>query len=397
MVCRWRHSPVHVVPTRLFRSTSPAPTRQRHRSSPGSTIRSWDLQRATTPRSSVRSSTFRCVEKSAVSVGFDGNIDLTGVKGMHPHCEGGRDAANRHRWQRVSDPRPGDARPGSLVQSASSRRSRGRTRRPRSRWASTSAPSSKSPSTRIEEAASSTYNGPPYAFPKITIVGEIVINSTVIQDEINALGSSVVLMSPALTKQLETCCAYYSGVAVILRGGAGQREAIRIAAARGRPDRQARYRRRRKRRRRPWRRAQQRDQTRSHRTRSVRTHCGHRGAILIAGLDHRPNVARSGAAEMRTLQRIGRQHVDVAVRRVDGCIVRRGRRGRSLRWRSPSRSVAARAARTRALRLSRIEVSRSTGRSWVSGSSVLVVALEVIAARAGASRTAAYSVGTASG
>ena len=82
-----------------------------------------------------------------------------------------------------------------------------------------------------EQTASPTYNGPPFAFPKITIVGEIVINSTVIQDEINALGSSVVLMSPTLTKRLNTCCSYYTGMAVRLRGGAANVSRFRVEAA----------------------------------------------------------------------------------------------------------------------------------------------------------------------
>lgn len=171
------------------------------------------------------------VEQSAVSVGFDGNIDLTGVKGLHPHSMAGEtpptviggseyltiDRATltsghwfnpRHPDEAVVDAQAAlemGVHVGSVIQV---------------------------PFYSDQQTASPTYNGPPYAFPKITIVGEIVINSTVIQDEINALGSSVVLMSPALTKQLETCCAYYSGVAVTLRGGAGSLKQFESSAAR---------------------------------------------------------------------------------------------------------------------------------------------------------------------
>ncbi len=51
-----------------------------------------------------------------------------------------------------------------------------------------------------KESTSSSYDGPPYAEPKITIVGEVVINSTVVQDDIDALASGVVLLSPALKR-----------------------------------------------------------------------------------------------------------------------------------------------------------------------------------------------------
>jgi hypothetical protein len=171
------------------------------------------------------------VEQSAVSVGFDGNIDLTGVKGLHPRSMAGEtpptviggseyltiDRATLTSGHWFNPRRPDEAvvdaqaalemgvHVGSVIQV---------------------------PFYSDKQAASSTYNGPPYAFPKITIVGVIVINSTVIQDEINALGSGVVLMSPALTKQLESCCSYYSGVAVRLRGGAASVQHFEAAAAR---------------------------------------------------------------------------------------------------------------------------------------------------------------------
>ena len=170
------------------------------------------------------------VEQSAVSVGFDGNINLNGVKGLHPHGEVGEtpptfiggteyltlDKATLVAGRWFNPRRPDEAvvnvqaahemgvHVGSVIQV---------------------------PFYSDEQTASPTYNGPPFAFPKITIVGEIVINSTVIQDEINALGSSVVLMSPTLTKRLDTCCSYYTGMAVRLRGGAANVSRFRVEAA----------------------------------------------------------------------------------------------------------------------------------------------------------------------
>jgi hypothetical protein len=170
------------------------------------------------------------VEQTAVSVGFDGNINLTAVKGLHPHPTAGETAATVIGGTqyltmdratlvagRLFNPnRPDEAvineqaaiemgvHIGSVIQV---------------------------PFYTDKESASSNYNGTPYRFPKITIVGEIVINSTVIQDEINALGSSVVLLSPKLTHQLESCCAYYTGTAVKVRGGAANETRVRDEVA----------------------------------------------------------------------------------------------------------------------------------------------------------------------
>jgi hypothetical protein len=158
------------------------------------------------------------VERSAVSVGFDGNINLTGVKGVHPHTTagetpptviGGTEYLTMEKATLVSGHWFDPNRPDEAVINAQAAREMG-VHIGSVIWV---------PFYTDEESTSSTYNGPPDKFPKIKIVGEIVIPSTVIEDEIDALGSSVVLMSPGLTKQLETCCAYYTGMAVMLRGG----------------------------------------------------------------------------------------------------------------------------------------------------------------------------------
>jgi MacB-like periplasmic core domain/FtsX-like permease family len=158
------------------------------------------------------------VEQSAFSVGFDGNINLNGVKGVHPHATagetpptviGGSEYLTLDKATLVAGHWFNPRRPDEAVVDAQAAREMG----------VHIGSVIQVPFYTDEESTSATYNGPPYASPKITIVGEIVINSTVIQDEINALGSSVVLMSPSLTRQLESCCAYYTGMAVKLRGG----------------------------------------------------------------------------------------------------------------------------------------------------------------------------------
>ncbi|MGB8196395.1 MAG: ABC transporter permease [Acidimicrobiales bacterium] len=170
------------------------------------------------------------VEQSAVSVGFDGNINLNGVKGLHPHSLpgetpptliGGTEYLTIDRATLISGHWFKSNRPDEAVINAQAERELG----------VHVGSVIQVPFYSDEESTSSTYNGPPYRFPKITIVGVVVINSTVIQDEINALGSSVVLMSPALTKQLETCCSYYSGVAVVLRGGSASESRFQAEVA----------------------------------------------------------------------------------------------------------------------------------------------------------------------
>jgi hypothetical protein len=169
------------------------------------------------------------VEKSAVTVGFDGNINLEGVKGLHPHRSagetpptviGGTEYLTMDKATLISGHWFDPKRPDEAVINAQAAREMG-----------VHIGSVIQVPFFTDEETSSTYNGPPHMFPKITIVGEIVIPSTVIQDEIDALGSSVVMMSPELTKQLETCCAYYTGMAVTLRGGEANVARFRAEAA----------------------------------------------------------------------------------------------------------------------------------------------------------------------
>jgi len=170
------------------------------------------------------------VEQSAVSIGFDANIDIGGVKGVHPHPAVGEtppsiiggseyltlDKVTLLKGHLFSSNRPDEAvinvqaaremgvHVGSVIQV---------------------------PIYNDREATSPTYNGPPYYFPKITIVGEVVINSTVIQDDIDELGSSIVLLSPELTNQWATCCSYYSGMALQIRGGTANAARVRAEVA----------------------------------------------------------------------------------------------------------------------------------------------------------------------
>ncbi|HTT58728.1 MAG TPA: FtsX-like permease family protein [Acidimicrobiales bacterium] len=158
------------------------------------------------------------VERTAVEVGFDGNVNLNGVRGLHPHFTagetpptiiGGSEFLTLDRVTLVSGHLFSARHPDEAVINEQAAVEIG------VHVGSVIA----IPFYSDAEATSSTYNGPPYLFPKVTIVGVVVFNSSVVQDEIDQLGSAVVLLSPKLTERLENCCAYYSGTAIKVRGG----------------------------------------------------------------------------------------------------------------------------------------------------------------------------------
>ncbi len=64
------------------------------------------------------------------------------------------------------------------------------------------------------------YAGKPDRFVTIKIVGIVVFSGDVIQDDIDALSSGQVLLTPALTRELAPSYSYYSYTALRLTGGA---------------------------------------------------------------------------------------------------------------------------------------------------------------------------------
>ena len=82
----------------------------------------------------------------------------------------------------------------------------------------------------VQEIAMSSPTGPsslPAAkVAKVRIVGTVVFPEDVDVDDYDNLGLSTVLLSPALTRQLATCCAYYSTSASKLVGGSAHLHAV---------------------------------------------------------------------------------------------------------------------------------------------------------------------------
>jgi ABC-type antimicrobial peptide transport system permease subunit len=60
---------------------------------------------------------------------------------------------------------------------------------------------------------------PPVMVVDLRLVGIIVVAQTVVQDDVDALGSQVGLFTPALTRELARCCATYSTSALQVSGG----------------------------------------------------------------------------------------------------------------------------------------------------------------------------------
>jgi hypothetical protein len=53
-------------------------------------------------------------------------------------------------------------------------------------------------------------NTPPVLHERLTLVGTVVLNNAVVQDEIDANGPTTVIFTPALTRRLDNCCANYT-------------------------------------------------------------------------------------------------------------------------------------------------------------------------------------------
>ena len=66
----------------------------------------------------------------------------------------------------------------------------------------------------------------PYSIVPFRLVGIVEWNAQVVQDDDAALGNQIAIMTPALTKRLEACCAYYSYASLHLDGGLAHEAAV---------------------------------------------------------------------------------------------------------------------------------------------------------------------------
>ncbi|MGA2519736.1 MAG: FtsX-like permease family protein [Acidimicrobiales bacterium] len=174
----------------------------------------------------------RYVERSAVVVGFDGTLQplrplpMNAVPGeAPPSFEGGLNgeylSIDRVKLLRgrMADPRRID----EFVMSASGAQEYGLhigSTLPLGFFTDT-------------QTASPTFTGYPGAKPYLAVdmklVGIIEASQQVIQDDDAALGDQLAVVTPALTRRLATCCAYYSYVALQLDGGSRHLAAVASA------------------------------------------------------------------------------------------------------------------------------------------------------------------------
>jgi hypothetical protein len=175
----------------------------------------------------------RFVTGAATEVIFDGNINLNAITGVHSHfapgetppvIEGGLDGAYTT-LDRLTLLKGRFASPG------------------RADEAVMNAQAAKELGVHVgsvihipfytdAETSSASYNGPPHLVAKVKLVGEVVSSTSVVESDIAALGSGMVVLSPALTRELAPCCAYVSGVGLRIEGGVTNAERVRAEAAR---------------------------------------------------------------------------------------------------------------------------------------------------------------------
>jgi hypothetical protein len=72
----------------------------------------------------------------------------------------------------------------------------------------------------------------PHVKVDLKLVGIVVFNSEVVEDDIDALADNQVLLSPALMRQLVGCCAFYTGTLIKVDGGSRNVPAVQAELAR---------------------------------------------------------------------------------------------------------------------------------------------------------------------
>ena len=161
------------------------------------------------------------VDHAATAIGFDGNINLSDVTGIHPHTSPGE-----------TPPTVTGSLDGEYATEDAVTLERGRLAQPgRADEAVMNLQAAKELGVHVgsiihvpfttdaENNSSGSSDGKPHLVANIKLVGEVVFNNTVVEDDIDELGSGTVLLSPALTRELADCCAYYAISALQIRGG----------------------------------------------------------------------------------------------------------------------------------------------------------------------------------
>ena len=76
----------------------------------------------------------------------------------------------------------------------------------------------------------------PYLVITVKLVGIVKDSAQIVQDDDAALGDQLAVLTPALTRRLESCCAYYSYVSLQLDGGTRHEATVDSAVSKITPD-----------------------------------------------------------------------------------------------------------------------------------------------------------------
>jgi putative ABC transport system permease protein len=163
-------------------------------------------------------------------VGFDGNLAF--VRGVHPHYVGGEkppaiegalggEYASVDRAHLVAGRFADPHNPHEAVMSARAAQEVGLHVGSVVQFGLNS---------DAQEAVIATPTGPsslpPVKVARVTMVGIVTLPQDAVEDDYDSLGSGTVLLSPALTRQLAACCAYYSYGFLQLAGGSRHLAAV---------------------------------------------------------------------------------------------------------------------------------------------------------------------------
>ena len=75
----------------------------------------------------------------------------------------------------------------------------------------------------------------PYLIVPFKLVGIVEWSPQVVQDDDAALGNQIAVITPALTKRLQTCCAFYTSVMLHLDGGLTHEAGGRLSSEQDHP------------------------------------------------------------------------------------------------------------------------------------------------------------------
>jgi hypothetical protein len=201
-----------------------------------------DVKSGFNPRLVAKISKLPLVTRTTTTIIFDGNINLHAIKGLHSHVLAGEtppsfvgstngDLSTMDRVTFVKGIRAIPTRMGEAVMNAEAASEMGV-------HIGSVIEIPFYTDSQVNAITSPRHIPKPYRLMKIKLVGEFVLSANVVESDIDALGSSMVIFSPALTRALETKCTTGTEVWLQLRGGTSSANKVASQIYRIDPDAQ---------------------------------------------------------------------------------------------------------------------------------------------------------------